>query len=35
LSQALEELRKEGKIKMIGVSNFGKRDLTEAVAHKV
>lgn len=29
---ALEKLRQEGKIRAIGLSNFGKRDLTEAIA---
>ena len=30
---ALEELRDEGKVRMIGCSNFGPRDLTELLAH--
>ena len=30
--QALEELRQEGKIRAFGVSNFGKQDLTDALA---
>lgn len=33
--KALEELKREGKIKMIGVSNFGTRDLGDAMAHKI
>lgn len=30
---ALEELKKEGKIRAFGVSNFGKKDLSEAFEH--
>jgi len=32
--EALEKLRNEGKIRAIGVSNFGKRDLQELLTHR-